>query len=212
MISKNKIAILGGGGRTGKYIITQLLDQGYSLKLLLRNPENFQPCSSSIEIIKGDALDAGAIRLLLEDCYAVISTIGQRQGEPLVASQATINVLNAMHAFGIQRYILVAGLNIDTPFDKKSAATITATEWMKKNFPLIQEDRQNAYRILGESEVSWTMIRVPFIEFTDTLGETVTSLEDCPGSKISSAAIARFVVLQLTDETYNRKAPFIANV
>jgi hypothetical protein len=31
-----KIAILGGGDRTGKFLVTQLIDQGYKIKLLLR--------------------------------------------------------------------------------------------------------------------------------------------------------------------------------
>jgi putative NADH-flavin reductase len=165
MTKKNKIAVLGGGGRTGGYVVIKLLNRGYHLNLLLRNPENFHLKNSPIDIIKGDALDANAIRSVVKDCHAVISTIGQRQGEPLVASQATINVLNAMKTFDIQRYILVAGININTPYDKKGPATIAATDWMKKNFPDIQTDRQNAYTILQKSNVNWTMVRVPLIEF-----------------------------------------------
>ncbi|MEO7048617.1 MAG: NAD(P)H-binding protein [Ferruginibacter sp.] len=212
MEQKIKIAVLGGGGRTGKYLVTQLLSQGYNIKLLLRSSENFQLESPSIEIIIGDAIDAEAIRSLIQGCQAVISTIGQRKDEPLVASQATINILKAMSKYGIKRYILVAGLNVDTPFDKKSPATITATEWMKMTFPVIHVDRQKTYSILSTSDVNWTLIRVPFIEFTDTKGETIVSLEDCRGNKISANDIANFVIEQLSDETYVKKSPFIANV
>ena len=212
MEQKIKIAVLGGGGRAGKYLITQLLSQGYHLKLLLRNPEKLQLESPFIEIIKGDAIDAEAIRSLVQDCQAVISTIGQRKDEPLVSSQATINVLKAMTADGIKRYILVAGLNVDTPFDKKSPETITATDWMKITFPVIHADRQKTYSILSTSDVNWTLVRVPFIEFTDTKGEIIVSLEDCCGNKISADDIATFIIEQLSDETYVRKSPFIANV
>ena len=62
------IALLGGGGRTGKYIVTQLLNQGYSIKLLLRNPENFQFESPLIEVLKGDAIDADSIMALTAGC------------------------------------------------------------------------------------------------------------------------------------------------
>jgi putative NADH-flavin reductase len=212
MEQKIKIAVLGGGGRTGKYLVTQLLSQGYNIKLLLRNPENFQLESPFIEIIKGDAIDAEAIRSLVQGCQAVISTVGQRKDEPLVASQATMNILKAMTEYGIKRYILVAGLNVDTPFDKKSPETITATEWMKMTFPVIHADRQKTYSILSTSDVNWTLVRVPFIEFTDTKGETIVSLEDCRGNKISANDIATFVIEQLSDETYVKKSPFIANV
>jgi putative NADH-flavin reductase len=212
MEQKTKIAILGGGGRTGKYLVTQLLSQGYNIKLLLRSTENYQPQSPLIEIIKGDAIDAETIRSLVEGCQAIISTVGQRKDEPLVASQATVNVLKAMVEYGIQRYILVAGLNVDTPFDKKSSETSIATEWMKMNFPLIHADRQKTYSILSTSDVNWTLVRVPFIEFTDAKGETIVSLEDCRGKKISATDIATFLIEQLSDATYVRKSPFIANV
>jgi len=212
MGEKIKIAVLGGGGRTGKYLVTQLLSQGYNVKLLLRNPENFQLESPLIEIIKGDAIDSQAVRLLAEGCQAIMSTVGQRKDEPLVASQATINVLKAMVEYGIQRYILVAGLNVDTPFDKKNPETSIASEWMKINFPMIHADRQKAYAILSTSDINWTLVRVPLIEFTNSRGETIVSLEDCRGNKISATDIATFIIKQLSDDTYVKKSPFIANV
>ena len=221
MKQKIKIAVIGGGGRTGKYLVSQLLNQGFYLKLLLRNPETFQQNFSIdnplIEIIKGDVLDYHAVTLLIEGCDAIISTVGQRMNEPLVASQASINILNAIEenrkkGFVTKRYILVAGLNVDTPFDKKSPETIMATEWMKSNFPEIHADRQKSYEVLSESNVDWTLVRVPYIEFSDERSETGVSLEDSPGKKISAADIAGFLVEQLNDETYIRKAPFIANI
>lgn len=211
MITNNKIAVLGGGGRTGKYIITELLRQGYGIKALLRNPETFEFTSPSIEILKGDALEPNAILSLTEGCQAILSTIGQRKDEPLVGSQATINVLNAMAEHNMQRYILVAGLNVDTPFDNKSPAIRAATEWMKASFPEIHADRQKTYSILSASNQNWTLVRVPLIEFTDTQGKIMVSLEDCMGNKISAGDIATFVIQQLTDDAYSRKSPFIAN-
>ena len=211
MEQKTKIAVLGGGGKTGKYLVTQLLSQGYYINLLLRNPENFHLESPLLKIVKGDAIDPVAIHSLLLNCQAVISTVGQRKDEPLVASQATLNVLRAMKEYGIQRYILLAGLNVDTPFDKKGAETKHATEWMKMNFPLIHADRQKAYSILSASDVDWTLVRVPLIEFTDARGEIIANVDDCEGNKISAADIGHFLVDQLSDITYIRKAPFIAN-
>ncbi len=206
-----KIAILGGGGRTGKFLVTQLINQGYSLKLLLRNPENFTIESPLIEVIKGDAVDCESIRLLIQGCQAVISTIGQRKDEYLVSSQATINVLKSMAEFRIKRYILVAGLNVDTPFDKKSQKTSIATEWMRTNFPRPHADIQKTYSILSKSDLNWTLVRVPLIEFSDVKGQIIVDLEDCKGDKISAADIASFLIEQLFDDKYFKKSPFIAN-
>lgn len=211
MKKNNTIALLGGGGRTGKYIVEELLRKGYQVKLLLRSPEKFQIESPLIKIYKGDALDESAVSLLMENCIAVINTLSQRKDEPLVASQATRLVLESMNEFKIMRYILVAGLNVDTPLDKKSVKTTAATEWMKANFPLIHEDRQKTYTLLSQSYVDWTLVRVPFIEFSENKSKIKIDLEDCPGSKINAADIATFVVQQVSDQTYIKKAPFITN-
>ncbi|MFZ0596109.1 MAG: NAD(P)H-binding protein [Flavobacterium sp.] len=207
-----KVAVLGGGGRTGNYLVNQLLKEGFSIKLLLRNPENFPIQNKQIEIIKGDALDLTSIKLLLKDCQAVLSTIGQRKDEPLVASKATNNILNVMKEYGIHHYILLAGLNIDTPFDKKSSKTQMATDWMKTNFPVIQQDRQKAYDLLVESKVNWTQVRVPFIEFTDVSTEISVNIEDCLGDKISAIDIAKFMTAEMIDSKYKRQSPFISTI
>jgi len=121
-------------------------------------------------------------------------------------------VLRAMTEFGIHRYIGVAGLNVDTPFDKKSEKTKAATKWMKENFPAFHEDRAKAYRILSKNKRDWTLVRLPMIEYTSKNFPTGSNTEDCPGQKISAADIAVFLEEQLTDERYIRKAPFLYNL
>lgn len=207
-----KVAVLGGGGRTGNYLVNQLLKEGFSVKLLLRHPENFPIQNNQIEMIKGDALDLESIKSLLKDCQAVLSTIGQRKDEPLVASAATKNILQVMNDYGIERYVLLAGLNIDTPFDKKSTKTQMATDWMKANFPIIQEDRQKAYDLLVESTTDWTQVRVPFIEFSELSSEISIDLEDCLGDKISAFDIAAFMIQEMAASKFSRKSPFISAI
>jgi putative NADH-flavin reductase len=204
------IAVLGGGGRTGKFLISKLTDKGYRLKLLLRNPENFECNSTLVEIAKGDATNPADIDQLLKNSHAVVSTIGQRKDQPLVAFTATSNILQAMTKYNIRRYILVGGINIDTPNDKKSDQTVLATDWMKAHFPSIHEDRQRAYSALMRSTLDWTLVRVPMIEFTEAKHPVIINLQDCMTPKITAGGIANFLVEQLTDERFYRQAPFIA--
>jgi len=208
----SKVAVLGGGGRTGKFLVNQLLEKGFSVQLLLRSPEKFTIQHSKIEIIKGDAIDEEVVHLLVKDCDAVVNCIGQRPGEPMVASRATKNVLNAMSNFGLERYILLAGLNIDTPSDKKSHKTIMATDWMKTNFPEIQKDRQLTYDILVESNINWTQVRVPLIVFSDDTFQVSVDLEDCLGEKITAADISKFIIKEMTESKFSRQSPFISTI
>ena len=207
-----KIAVLGGGGRTGKYLVNQLINRGFQLKVLLRHPEQFHIQSQQIEIVSGDATYPESVRQLVEGCDAIISVVGQRPGEPLVANRATQNLLDSMNESGIKRLISLAGLNVDAPSDRKGKETLMATEWMKANYPEIHADRQKSYALLEQSPVNWTLVRVPFIEFQEASGELAVNLKDCPSGKINSGSLAIFLVDQLFDESYCRKAPFVASV
>ena len=206
-----KLAILGGTGKSGKYLVKELLNRGFQLRLLLRNPESFQLKSSFIEIVKGDARDYESVLSLVNGCDAVISTLGQPRGETSIFSQATRNVIRAMSQYKINRYVVITGLNVNTPSDKKGPKTKMATEWMKSNYPNTTLDKQVEFDILSNSDVNWTLVRLPLIELTDERRKVIVSLEDCPGDKISATDLAYFLIDQLSSDTYIRKSPFIAN-
>ena len=206
-----KIAVIGGTGKSGKYLVTELLNQGLQFKMLLRNPENFQLNHSAIEILKGNAGDSEAVRLLANGCQAIISTIGQQGNEMPIFSKATGNILRAMNECNINRYIVTTGLSVDTPSDKKSSQTKFGTHWMKTNYPATTADKQTEYNVLAASNINWTLIRLPLIEQTAIRTVINISLEDCPGDKISATGLAGFLINQLYDDTYIKQAPFITN-
>ena len=214
MKQKIKIAIIGGTGKSGKYLVNQLLNQGFQLKILLRNPDNFQLKSSLIEVIKGEVTNYNSIHSLIEDCQAVISTLGLGipASEPTIFSQSTTNVIKAMNECNVHRYIVTTGLNVDTPFDKKSSKTSFGTDWMKKTFPISTTDKQLEYDILVNSNIDWTLVRLPLIEQTDERNQVNVDLEDCSGDKISATDLAFFLIEQLSSEAFIKKSPFLSNI
>jgi len=213
MKNKVKIAVIGGTGKSGRYLVQELIRKGFNLKVLVRNPENFKIESPLIEIVYGDVRDSEIVKLLIQGCDVVISTLGGTPlSEPTVFSKATRNILKAMNKFDIKRYVVVTGLNVDTPLDKKSPKTKFATDWMYTNFPKSTKDRQDEYDLLVESQLDWTLVRLPLIIMTDERLETKISLEDSVGDKISATDLADFLINQIGDTSFIRKAPFIANI
>ena len=72
-----KIAVFGGTGVVGNYIINQLLSAGYDVNVLVRNEsknklEKIKKCN----VISGDISHAEAIDATLKNCNAVIYNIG----------------------------------------------------------------------------------------------------------------------------------------
>lgn len=211
MDQHNKIAVIGGTGKSGKYLVNRLLAQGFPIKLLHRNPENHPIPDPHIEWIKGDARDYASILKLVRGARAVISTLGQPKGEPSIFSQATRNVICAMDECGVSRYIVTTGLNVDVPGDLKGEKTKAATQWMKTHYPETTADKQVELQLLSDSHVDWTLVRLPLIELTDASWPLHISLTDMPGDKISATDLADFLISQLSDRTYIRRAPFISN-
>lgn len=212
MNQNSRIAIIGGTGKSGAYLVKQLLSRGFRLKLLLRNPEKMKLENPLIEIVKGDARNPESLLALVEGCQSIVSMLGQPKGEPPIFSQATTNVIRAMNHFGIDRYILTTGLNVDVADDVKGTKTKMATDWMSANFPETTNDKQVELKMLMNSNIHWTLVRLPLIIQTDERFPVSVSLYDCPGEKISATDLACFAIEQLSDTRYVRKAPFIANV
>jgi nucleoside-diphosphate-sugar epimerase len=209
MLSNTTIAVIGGTGKSGQFLVRELIQQKFSFRLLVRDPSATN--LSRHQVVQGDARDPNAMQNLIEGCTAIISTLGQPKGEPPIFSQATRNVLAAMQVNKIKRYILTTGLNVDTPLDKKGPITQAGTNWMREHYPETTADKQREYEGLAASDVDWTLVRLPLIGLTEDTAPIATSLEDCPGTGILGTDLAHFLIRQLTDDKYVKKAPFLAN-
>lgn len=208
-----KIAVIGGTGKSGSYLVKDLLQRNYQIKLLVRNPLAIKVPDERIEIVHGNVEDGQSIRELLKGAKVVMSTLGlgNPPSEPTIFCRSTLNVLRAMKEHGLKRYILITGLNVDTPFDRKGEEATQATEWMRSNYPVSTENQQEEYRILSRSEADWTMVRLPIIRLNDQHSPVLTSLEDCPGDHINACDLSEFLIKQLSAEEFIKKAPFIAS-
>jgi hypothetical protein len=83
---------------------------------------------------------------------------------------------------------------------------------MKRTYPLVTEDKQKVYPILTDSPIDWTIVRLPYIIQTEDRGQLAINLADCPGDHINTMDLADFLIRQISDREYIRKAPFIASV
>jgi len=206
------IAVIGGTGKAGSYLIRELLQRGYYVKLLVRDRKTLSVAHPHLEIVDGNVLEATDIDKLLNNCAAVISTLGMGKSPnpATVFSTSTGHVLQAMAQHGIRRYILITGLNVDAEGDRKNPQAQAATAWMQQNYPDTTADKQREYGLLTASMLDWTLVPLPMIALTDEQPPLKTDLYDCPGNGISAASLAVFLADQLDDTAFFRCAPFVA--
>ena len=209
-----KIAVIGGTGKSGVFLVKELLRQNFKIKVLVRNPAKAPSDHPDMEVIIGDVLDKKALQSLVSGCDGLISMlgIGNPHSEPTIFSKATKLILEVMEANRVCRYLVITGLNVETEMDQKGETTRAATDWMYANYPVSTKDRQLEYELLRATKLEWTLVRLPLIMQTDEAPEIVVSLTDCPGQHISATSLARFLITVLLNGSYLNEAPFIANI
>lgn len=206
-----KIAVIGGTGKSGVYLVNELLSRDYQINLLVRNSDKTPLPSSNLTSIIGDVTSENDVNKLLSGSEVVISTLGLGipASAPNLFENASSIILKAMETFGIKRYIVTTGLNVNTPWDQKSEKNILATTWMEQNFPVSTQSKQKEFELILKSSVDWTLVRLPMIELTKEKRPVETDLKDCKGDQISAGGLAEFLVDQIDSTQFSRKAPFL---
>ncbi|MBY0599381.1 SDR family oxidoreductase [Bacillus bingmayongensis] len=207
----NKIAIIGANGKAGKYLVNQALQEGYFVRILTRNPQKFKISHKHLEVVKGDARDISAIRQLLQACDAVINAVGQPKKESYIFSTVTNHILEVMVEYRIKRYVLISGGSMDVKGDAKSVLNKIGAMLFRLLLSDMMKDKYKELKLIRDSNVNWTIVRLPFVVDGEGTGKIKESLRDLPGIKIQNGDIAPFVIKQIHDEMYSKKCPFISN-
>lgn len=212
MITNNDsiIAILGGAGKSGRPLVEETLAAGYSVRLLLRHPQEFNLSSERLEIVQGDVRDPGCVRQLLQGSSALLSTLGHTKGEatPMMGI-ATQNFVTLMEELGISRCVVVTSLFV-TGREQLDAKTQEAADYMQQHYSSFMDDRRLEFKLLSESNLDWTYVRVPFIMQNPATGGVDVDLNHLPGQQITAVDLAHFLISQLDDRRYIQQAPFVA--
>ncbi|MBE5106494.1 SDR family oxidoreductase [Bacillus thuringiensis] len=210
METANKIAILGANGKAGRFLVNEALEKGYQVKILTRNSKNMSITNENVEAIIGDARDFSSIQELLQGCRAVINAVGQPKNESYIFSTVTNHILKVMREFDIKRYILISGGSLNVTGDQKGTINKIGATLFKLFLPKMMQDKYKELQIIENSDVDWTIVRLPFVLEGNGIGNITESLVDMPGIKIQNGDIAPFVIKQINSEIYVGKCPFIS--
>ncbi|UOE94627.1 NAD(P)H-binding protein [Alkalihalobacillus sp. LMS39] len=205
------VAIIGGNGKVGKYLVEQAIEKGYRVRILSRNPKQKHVNDESVTVIKGDARNYEAIAQLLRGSDVVINTIGQPKGERSIFAEVTSQILIAMKQENVNRYITVAGGSLTLEGDKKTLINRIGATLFKLLFAKMIKDKEKEVELLKESDIDWTVVRLPFIVDQQEVKVIKEDLFNMPGTKMTSRNVATFLLRQIDNKTYIRKHPFVSN-
>ncbi len=96
-----KIALVGASGNAGSRILKELSDRGHSVTAIARHPEKIAALPG-VAAATGDAADKAGLAALLRGHDAVIGSLRFSGG-------AATQLLDAVRASGVRRYLVVGG-------------------------------------------------------------------------------------------------------
>jgi hypothetical protein len=99
-VSKN-IALIGASGNIGTKITKELLDRGYTVTAIGRDPDKV-PAQEGVTAVAGDIMAPGQLAETLKGHEAVISAA------PFI-TDASENLFEAVRNSGVKRYLMVGG-------------------------------------------------------------------------------------------------------
>ena len=118
-----RVAIIGGTGFVGSYIVDALLEQGHDLSLLVRpGSEHKVRHSDSVRIVAGSIYSTASISDLVAGCDAVIYCVGilrefPKKGITYEATQydGVVNTVVAAQKNGVRRFVLMSANGVKHP-------------------------------------------------------------------------------------------------
>jgi len=209
--AKPKILVLGATGGTGRLIVREALARGYEVTVLVRSAEKARDLKGA-HVIVGDARDEATLRKALNGQDAAISALGTPASpfrEVTLLSTATRLLVNAMKAEQVSRLVAITGIGAG------DSAGHGGFLFDRLIFPLllrkVYADKNRQEAIIRDSGLDWVVVR-PSVLNDKPGGHALRALTDLTGfhgGTIARADVARFVVDQVSDDSFLHRAPLV---
>lgn len=208
-----RLTVFGATGGTGREIIKQALEAGHEVVAYVRNPAKLSQTAERLTVVQGEMNQPEKIRKAVAGADAVISALGpvnNKPERPLTAGMQ--NIINAMQRENVNRLIATTGAGVEAPEDKPPLVGKVigmALRLFAKNVLL---DSQGMVDAVQNSDLDWTVIRAP--RLTDgpkTERVKVGYAGQGPGTMLTRADYAYFIISQLDDGTWSKKLPMVSN-
>jgi putative NADH-flavin reductase len=207
-----KLAIFGGTGRTGQHLIDHALKDGHEVVVLARTPSKVSTTSDRLRVVQGDILDAASVEQAIQGADAVLSVLGPSNNKPeFTISKGMDNILSAMGKHGVKRLIISAGAGVRDPQDQPKLIDKVAGFALNIISKNVVADMKQVVDKVRQSDRDWTIVRVPMLTDEPAQGSLKVGYVGDISPRLSREDMAVFMLKQVKDETYIRKAPAISN-
>jgi putative NADH-flavin reductase len=205
-----RVLIVGATGGTGRQLVAQALERGLAVTALVRNPSRLTIAHPQLTVVRGNVLDGDSIAEAMRGQDAVLSALGHKRYFPpnRILSEGTRNVLRAMEAQGVRRFVCESSLGIGDGAGRLGVYYTLFT--IPVVLPFYYWDKARQERIISASPVEWVIVRPGLLNngakrgryrHGRGIGSFLWTV------RISRADVADFMLDQLESDAYLRSAP-----
>jgi putative NADH-flavin reductase len=205
-----RLLIIGATGGTGRQLVAQALERGFTVTALVRDPSRLTIVHPQLAVVRGDVLDESSVEAAMRGQEAVVSALGHRRyySPTRTLSEGTRNVLRAMEAHGVARFVCETSLGIGDSAGRMGLYYTFFT--IPVVLPLYFWDKARQERLIAASRSEWVIVRPGVLTNGEKRGRYRHGRQ--VGSflwtvRISRADVADFMLNQLTSDTYVGSAP-----
>ena len=207
-----KVVIFGANGKTGILLVEQALAKGYHVVAYIRRPESIVIDNPKLKIIIGNLNEPLKMKDAITGADACISTLG---GGSLTKHSLEImngikNIILIMEIAKVHRFIYLSSLGAgESRFLIPKPLRFILTRFLLK-VPLADHNFNESN--ITKSKLDWTLVRPGSLtdgQFTGNLRHGADRTKMKGNSGISRANVASFMLQQLTDTTYIKKAVWL---
>ena len=211
-----RLVIFGASGGTGQHLVQQALAQDHTVTAFARRPDSILAAPSpGLTVVQGDIHDSRAVADAIAGHDAVLSALGARNlGRSDVLEIGVRNILAGMEANGVSR-IIVLGASGASADAGHHLGLITRLVLRLLKATLLREpfrSQRDQERLLQASKTQYTIVRPPRLLDRPAMGRYRVQEDGLPpnGLTIPRADVADFMLRQLTEPHWVRKAPYLA--
>jgi len=112
------VLVAGATGKTGQHVVSQLLENGYAVRALVRNADAAtEKLDQQVELAVGDVTVPESLKGAFKDVTQVVSAIGASEKEganspEFVDYAGNNNLVDAAHEAGVEQFILVSSMGV----------------------------------------------------------------------------------------------------
>lgn len=201
------IVVLGAAGRTGRLIVEEALRAGLRVSAVVRSPAAFP---DGVRVVNADVRDSDSLSEVVRGHDAVVSAIGAagRKAGNLYSDGARATAA-AMRKAGVDRLLAITSVGV-RPDDPH------LSWWYRRLIrPIgrdLYADMTRMEEIVRASGLDWTFVRPTYLRDRASAGAFRVTDDSAPehGWKIARVDVARFIVGEVREHRWSRRAPSLA--